>query len=344
MGSWEWSFDSGELTWSDNHYRLFGLEPGAIVPSMLFVIEHTRVEDRPLVREAIGAMLAGDHPAGDLEYGTIAVDGTTRTLRMTVAALEPHDGLPRRIVGSVQDVSSLRRLDRQLAAHAAVTGGLDRWSSLEQGSRLLLERLADALELPFAAFWVLDGTTLVARAIWHDPSPELEAVAALTREWRPGVGDATLGRAFAGRQPVISAQASEGGPADRHAAIERAGLRGALAVPAVFVDETLAVLEFLSVDPIEPAERLARALNGIGHEIGHFLSHRLGQLSAPVLTSRGLELLQLAAEGHTTAAIASRLYLSPATVKRHFERAYAALGVGDRTAAVAEAMRRGMIT
>jgi DNA-binding CsgD family transcriptional regulator len=143
---------------------------------------------------------------------------------------------------------------------------------------------------------------------------------------------------------VISAQASAGGRADRHVAIERAGLRGALAVPAIFLGETLAVLEFLSVEPIEPAERLTRALNGIGHEIGHFLSHRLGELAAPVLTPRGLELLQLAARGHTTAEIARRLYLSPATVKRHFERAYAALGVGDRTAAVAEAMRRGLIT
>ena len=143
---------------------------------------------------------------------------------------------------------------------------------------------------------------------------------------------------------MISAQASAGGSTDRHVAIERAGLRGALAIPAVYVDETLAVLEFLSVEPIEPAERLARALNGIGHEIGHFLSHRRGELTGPVLTDRGLEMLQLAARGHTTADIARQLFLSPATVKRHFERAYASLGVGDRTTAVAEAMRRGMIT
>ena len=63
-----------------------------------------------------------------------------------------------------------------------------------------------------------------------------------------------------------------------------------------------------------------------------------------MLTRRGLEVLQLAARGHTAADIARELYLSPATVKRHFERAYAALGVSDRTAAVAEAMRRGLIT
>jgi PAS domain S-box-containing protein len=344
MGSWEWVPATGELSWSDNHFRLFGLEPDAVVPSTEFVIDHTREDDRALVQEAIDALRAGGYPAPDLEYRIVAADGANRTLRVTVAEVEASEGLPRRIVGSVQDVSSLRHLDRQLAAHAAVTRALDRWSSLEQGSHELVERLARALELPFGAFWVPDASDLVARAIWHDPSPELEAVAASTREWRPGGGDATLGRAFAGRQPIISARASEGGHADRQVAIERAGLRGALAVPAIFMGGTLAVLEFLSVEPIEPAERLTRALNGIGHEIGHFLSHRRGQLADPVLTPRGLELLQLAAEGHTTAAIARQLYLSPATVKRHFARAYGSLGVGDRTSAVAEAMRRGMIT
>jgi hypothetical protein len=34
----------------------------------------------------------------------------------------------------------------------------------------------------------------------------------------------------------------------------------------------------------------------------------------------------------------------PATVKRHFEGAYARLGVSDRAAAVAEAMRQGLVT
>ena len=38
-----------------------------------------------------------------------------------------------------------------------------------------------------------------------------------------------------------------------------------------------------------------------------------------------------------------KLYLSPATVKTHLQRIYQKLGVGDRAAAVAEAMRRGLL-
>ena len=43
-------------------------------------------------------------------------------------------------------------------------------------------------------------------------------------------------------------------------------------------------------------------------------------------------------------AISGRLGVSTSTIKRHFERAYRQLGVSDRAAAVAEAMRRGLIS
>lgn len=61
------------------------------------------------------------------------------------------------------------------------------------------------------------------------------------------------------------------------------------------------------------------------------------------LTPRELELLALAADGVPGPEIAARLGVSPATVKRHFENVYAKLGVRDRAAAVAAALRAGLI-
>jgi two-component system nitrate/nitrite response regulator NarL len=60
------------------------------------------------------------------------------------------------------------------------------------------------------------------------------------------------------------------------------------------------------------------------------------------LSERELEVLSHIADGHSVAEIASRLYLSPFTVKTHVKRAYRKLGVSGRGAAVAEAMRRGL--
>jgi two-component system, NarL family, nitrate/nitrite response regulator NarL len=61
------------------------------------------------------------------------------------------------------------------------------------------------------------------------------------------------------------------------------------------------------------------------------------------LSRRERELLELAAGGLTTAAIAERLYLSPNTVKTYWQRLYEKLGATDRASALAEAIRRGLL-
>jgi len=64
---------------------------------------------------------------------------------------------------------------------------------------------------------------------------------------------------------------------------------------------------------------------------------------AETLTARELEVLQLLAFGHTNKDIAERLFISPDTVKTHLEHIFEKLGATDRTAAVAEALRRRLI-
>jgi DNA-binding NarL/FixJ family response regulator len=63
----------------------------------------------------------------------------------------------------------------------------------------------------------------------------------------------------------------------------------------------------------------------------------------PTLTEREVETLQLAAFGKTNREIGEKLFISPDTVKTHLEHIFQKLGAQDRTAAVAEALRRRLI-
>ena len=54
------------------------------------------------------------------------------------------------------------------------------------------------------------------------------------------------------------------------------------------------------------------------------------------LTPREREILDLVAEGNSNAEIAARLWLSTGTVRMHLQHIYEKLGVGNRTAAVAQ--------
>ena len=70
---------------------------------------------------------------------------------------------------------------------------------------------------------------------------------------------------------------------------------------------------------------------------------RRAEPSGPTLSAREREVLKLIADGGSIPMIAKTLFLAPSTVKTHVQRLYEKLGVGDRAAAVAEAMRRGLL-
>ena len=63
----------------------------------------------------------------------------------------------------------------------------------------------------------------------------------------------------------------------------------------------------------------------------------------PILTVREREVLTLMAEGLSGPQIAEQLIVALPTVKTHQTRLYEKLGVSERAAAVAEAMRRGLL-
>jgi two-component system, NarL family, nitrate/nitrite response regulator NarL len=77
---------------------------------------------------------------------------------------------------------------------------------------------------------------------------------------------------------------------------------------------------------------------GIAGEI-----RRREALDRPILSEREQQTLNLIAEGLNAPDIGRRLHLSTGTVKCHLTQLYAKLDVSDRAAAVAEAMRRGLL-
>jgi two-component system nitrate/nitrite response regulator NarL len=63
----------------------------------------------------------------------------------------------------------------------------------------------------------------------------------------------------------------------------------------------------------------------------------------PALSARELEVLRLAADGLSSVEIGQRLHLSRTTVRTHLQHVYEKLGVSERAAAVAQALRTGLL-
>ncbi|MCW2289573.1 LuxR family two component transcriptional regulator [Leucobacter luti] len=97
--------------------------------------------------------------------------------------------------------------------------------------------------------------------------------------------------------------------------------------------------------PHEVFHAIRAAANGDGVRAGN-IAERLGRrIEHPddALTGRELEVLALVAAGLSNREVASQLVVSEATVKTHLHHAFTKLGSDNRQAAVATAVKRGLI-
>jgi PAS domain S-box-containing protein len=350
IGSWEMDVRSGDAAWSDGMYRIHGREKASFSVAIEPYLEVVHAEDRERIAKILNTVV--EHPEqipGEgvtIEYRVVRPDGEIRAIRAR-GRIEPDEHGPyARWVGVGQDITEHRRTERELHAHHAVEQAFRDWESFDEGVTSLLRRLGTALEYELGALWAPDAKdgSLRCRSFWSGLGIDGGEFEILTRlaALRPGEGAA--GRAFDSAQPVLvdDLRITDAG-LGRGEAAARMGLQAALAIPVVGQHGPLAVLSYYSHERHELTERLVRTLTTIGRELGRFLERRRADLGPGPISPRELDVLRLAADGNSGPEIARQLGLSPATVKTHFENIYDKLGVSDRAAAVAHAMRIGLI-
>ncbi|WP_427896139.1 response regulator [Kribbella sp. GL6] len=114
-------------------------------------------------------------------------------------------------------------------------------------------------------------------------------------------------------------------------------------LPAISAGATGYLLKDTDPDELLTAVRLAAAGETV---LTPAIANRLvSRVRAPerALTAREIEILGMVAAGRSNQAIARASFITEATVKSHLVQVFAKLAVDSRTAAVAEARRRGII-
>ena len=113
LGSWEWNVVTGETSWSDETFRIYGFEPGAVVPSFDRMIDAVHPADRAAVREAVNQALR-DEQVYDVEHRVARPDGTVRWVHRRGEVIRDEEDEPSRMVGTVHDVTERRRAEEDL--------------------------------------------------------------------------------------------------------------------------------------------------------------------------------------------------------------------------------------
>lgn len=104
FGSWEWHIQTGDLTWSDEVYRIFGHEPGAFPPDYDRFIAFIHPEDQELVQKSVSDCLESKKPYY-VEHRLQREDGTIGYVLEQGEAVFDHTGAALRMTGTVQDIT-----------------------------------------------------------------------------------------------------------------------------------------------------------------------------------------------------------------------------------------------
>ena len=112
LGSWDWDLASGGLLWSDELYRILGLEPGSVPPDQEVFFSAIHPEDREGLRANLWRITGEPDFSEDREVRLLRPGGEMRRLHLVVrTAWDGNKAV--RAFGTVQDLTELRELQKR---------------------------------------------------------------------------------------------------------------------------------------------------------------------------------------------------------------------------------------
>ncbi|WP_300642510.1 response regulator [Nocardioides sp.] len=249
IGSFSWDLETGEVVWSDQLHRLYGVPREEFDGTVAAFEACLHPDDRAHVQAATEEALR-DRVAYEFDARVLRPDGEQRWIHGRCRIIrDPATGRPVRIGGTNQDVTEVRRAEVAATAATARLRLLQQMAMASNRARTLEEAIeVAALRLPEHTGWE-------PVAAWTSERPGL-----LTQVWPahdPGLGQRRIDQDGAGRPPsptdlaervLVSGEVAVQPLHDRGRAVSR------VTMPVVVTGEVLAVLEVLAdEDPLSEA-------------------------------------------------------------------------------------------
>jgi PAS domain S-box-containing protein len=117
-GSWAWNVSSGELFWSREHFRLFGLPPENTQISYRTFLRMVHAEEQEQVDRAFRAAVQAGRDF-DTEYRIVRRDGLVRLIHSRACPVFGESGELTEYVGTVADITERRRGEDSLGSMQA---------------------------------------------------------------------------------------------------------------------------------------------------------------------------------------------------------------------------------
>ena len=120
LGSWEWDLVSGKMNWSDELYRIFGMEPASTPASYKKFLERVHPEDRAVIKKLVRGALKKCQVIIGHYCRIVRPDGSVRTIHGQGEVLLDDTGKLMAVIGTAYDVTEHQKLDEERARLAMI--------------------------------------------------------------------------------------------------------------------------------------------------------------------------------------------------------------------------------
>jgi PAS domain S-box-containing protein len=193
LGSWELDLIKNELKWSDEIYRIFGLEPQEFAATYEAFLDAIHPDDREMVNLAYTNSLVTRTPY-EIVHRLKLKDGVVKYVQEKCETYFDENGVPLRSLGTVQDISERRQMEldirervKELTCLFEVSRLLENHSaSLAILCDQIIKNLIPAMQFPWftAPVIELDGNRYTSELYEADLTHCLQAVIDVNGEKR----------------------------------------------------------------------------------------------------------------------------------------------------------------
>jgi PAS domain S-box-containing protein len=121
VGHWERDLNTDLIIWSDETYRIYGRPPQESI-HLSNVANWIHPEDREIMLRAVNGALKGERRY-DVEYRVIRPNDEVRFVHSSGDVIKDEAGQPRRMFGTVQDITDRKRAEEALSASERLARG-----------------------------------------------------------------------------------------------------------------------------------------------------------------------------------------------------------------------------
>ena len=113
LGNWDWNIETGELHWSDQIYRIFGLEPQQFGATYEAFLDAVHPDDRGMLQVAVDRALS-EGEVYAIDHRIVLPGGEERIVHEQGEVIFGASGNPLRMSGTVQDITEQKRVEREI--------------------------------------------------------------------------------------------------------------------------------------------------------------------------------------------------------------------------------------